>query len=713
MKKLLNILFVAFLLLVNVGPLFGQVKRIELGDKLFDQYAYRKAIILYEEALNRNSTNWELYAKLGDCYYYLSDTKKALENYDTYFNKVGNQNKKDFDKALLLRYAVCLNNDGRTSESIEIYKKLGEKVEPKAETDLIDISQSKLERLTAINSDSSDFGTFIYKNTLYFSSTRKNPEKEKRLNKKLYKWNEEPFLDIYEAVIDENNESLSMKPVNSNIYSLKNINTIAHEASVALTKNGDTMYYAGGEVKNNKMVYNKRGAANLKLKRATWDSSLQQWVVSQDTAMNHFDFVNYSIGNPVLSPDYKRLYFVTCAPFSTAQGQTDLYYVNILNGGSSFGKVTSVFGVNTAGRESFPFIASDGTLYFSSDGVYQKTKSDSSKDLGLGLLDIYKVENLDNVIQKFEHDLAQAKTVNDSTEINKKIQNYFEKELVVEHLKNPFNSEWDDFAFFIEKPKDGKNEVYAYFSSNRDGDIRNDDIYRTKVKIESYKNIKVDVTDSLSQKLIGNAFVDLFDSEGKLLKTVQDSTGSYQFKLKVGEDYKVRGYADRYNQDFKTFNSKVIEDPIVLKLKPIPCEFSISNIEFRFNKDTLDINVSADSLELKKLDDLITILMTNRDINIKIESYTDSRGPAAYNLDLSERRAKTTRQYLIEQGVYENQIISAKGFGENCPIVSDIKINELTTNVQREAAHAKNRRSRFILDCQEVLEGCQTPVQNN
>lgn len=717
MKNSINILLVVFLFLANVGSLFAQEKRIELGNKLFDQYAYNKAIILYEEALDRKSTNWELYAKLGDCYYFLSDTKKALDNYDKYY-KASIENKVDINNALLLRYAVCLHGEGRTTESIAIYKKLGESVKQKEKSDLINSSLTNEEPLTSINSDSSDFGTFIFKNTLYFSSTRKNPEKEKRFNKRLYKWNEEPFLDIYEAKIDENNGSISMSQTDSKSSSLSNINTIAHQGSVTLTKKGDTMYYSSGDVKNNKLVYNNRGTSNLKLKRATWDSSINKWVVKKEDsiAMNYFDIGNYSIGNPALSPDNKRLYFVTCAPFSEAQGQTDIYYVNILNKGKKFSKVTSVLGVNTAGRESFPFIASDGTLYFSSDGVQNIKQSDNIKELGLGLLDIYKVENLDNIIQKYETEISQTKDSIEIKDMTNKLGSYLENELKVEHLKGPFNSEMDDFAFYIDKTNlDSNSETYAYFSSNRSGGLRNDDIYRAKVKIEQFKTIQVDVKDASTEQLMGNALIDLIDSEGKLLETAQDSTGLFEFKVLDGEQYRIRGYASRYYDDLKEFNSSEVKDHLVLKLKPYPCLVSINyegfesinQIEFEFDIDS--INNEAKNTLSKVLD----LLLTNRDMKIKIESHTDSRGSNESNIVLSTRRAINTKNYLIKEGVYESQIDSAIGYGEERPCFTDEDIKNMPIE-KREIAHKKNRRSHFIIvGCEDNTPICPEIDPNN
>jgi hypothetical protein len=237
--------------------------------------------------------------------------------------------------------------------------------------------------------------------------------------------------------------------------------TPAHEASVAII-NDNTMYFSGGTVnRKNKIDYNKRGVSNLKLQKAMLKD--HKWVLDVE-GTKQLDFLNlenYSVGNPAFSPDNKRLFFVSCAPYPDAKGQSDIYYTDIMVDGS-FGPVKNVPGINTGGRESFPFVSSDGTLYFSSDGFY-------NYELGLGLLDIYKVENINKVIQ-----IAEEASNN-----NQQI------EIVVEHLEAPFNSPKDDFAFFIEKPNGINSVAYAYFSSNREHPEAqcDDDIYRVRLSV--------------------------------------------------------------------------------------------------------------------------------------------------------------------------------------------------------------------------------------
>jgi outer membrane protein OmpA-like peptidoglycan-associated protein len=384
--------------------------------------------------------------------------------------------------------------------------------------------------------------------------------------------------------------------------------------------------------------------------------------------MEFFDFENFSIGNPTLSPDNKRLFFVTCAPFPEAMGHTDIYYVDIMDDGT-YGNFKYIPGINTSGRESFPFISSEGTLYFSSDGIYDDKPS-------LGLLDIYKVEDIDQVMKK-------------------------EKEAKIIHLGSPFNSVMDDFAFFMNVPEDyDECEANAYFSSNRQGGMGEDDIYRVKVK----RNIAVKGTikDKKTGDYIKDAMVELIDSTGMVIKTVRvDSTGIYNFKVECDKNYNIRGSMSRYEDDLRKYNSANAKNNINLELMPFPCEISINHIEFAL--DSANIRLDAQNA-LSKLKD---ILISNPEIKIRIESYTDSRGPAKYNLDLSERRAQNTKLYLINAGVNEIQITSAKGFGEKCLIVSDEELRNLSTVNERNEAHQKNRRSLFILNCKEGFEGCQ------
>ncbi len=664
----------ALIFFINCGVLFGQELWLEFGDKYFDQFAYEKAIKLYKGALERGAKNPKILEKIGDCYYFISDPESALDYYEDYKTK-GNQ---ELSETFLWRYALCLQSAGKPKNQVlDAFKAYYQKVDKPFNINMADSLTNSVEpEKLDINTEYSDFGAFIHKDKLYFSSSRKKSKKRK-FNKNLYKWNDQPFLDIYGAMMDSMTNAIRLiLPEDS---TLTKINTIAaHEGSIAITKNGQTMYYSASNTVNGKLVYNKNGTSNLRLKRASWDPSSNKWVVTakDSLAMKHFDFDNYSVGNPSLDLTDQRLYFSTCAPYTEAQGRGDIYYVDIIND-STFGPITPIPGINTEGRETFPHISPDGSLFFASNGVHNGR-------LGFGLLDIYCVRDIDKVLNN--------------------------KNKTIEHLNWPFNSEKDDFAFFLDVPNG--DEQYAYFSSNRDGEEDNDDIYRVNWKAYNpqpkIRTIEILTINSETKELLGNASIDLLDSEGKLEKTLQLSEGSIKLEVEAGKAYNLRGFAKKYFDAIGKIDSASEETKIVLRLKPIPCLVSINyedfesmnQIEFEFNIDS--INEDAKAVLSKILD----LLLTNRDMKIKIESHTDSRGSNELNLQLSNRRALNTKAYLMKEGVYESQIESAIGFGEEKPCFTDEEIQNMPIE-KRETAHMKNRRSHFIiLNCEDNTPIC-------
>jgi len=221
------------------------------------------------------------------------------------------------------------------------------------------------------------------------------------------------------------------------------VNTDFHEASVAITNDGKTIYFTRDNLnKRDRLDYDKEGTTHLKIFKASLDNGT--WSNIEELPFNS---ENFSVGHPALSPDNKQLYFVSDRfpkDFQKLEiknngnnkgadiNDTDIYVVDILENGNKYSTPLNLgSSINTNGREMFPYIAKDSTLYFSSDGY-----------LNLGLLDIYKSDIIKN---------ANAKPKN---------------------LGAPFNSNADDFAFFINSDTDS-----GYFSSNREGGKGNDDIY--------------------------------------------------------------------------------------------------------------------------------------------------------------------------------------------------------------------------------------------
>ena len=344
-----------------------------------------------------------------------------------------------------------------------------------------------------------------------------------------------------------------------------------------------------------------------------------------------------------MSPDNKKLYFVSDR--EGGLGETDIYFVD-LNEDGTYGEPQNLGpGVNTLGREMFPFIAKDNTLYFSSDG-----------NVNLGLLDIYKSDFLKN----------------GSTE--------------VENLAAPFNSGYDDFGFYINE--DGET---GYFSSNREDGKGNDDIYSFK-RYECEQVVKGVVRNTDTNDPIPDATIQKIDSTGKVLEEfTSDENGEFSFNVECDDSYTILGKKTDYKDDFKNIttdkeNNK--EHNIELNLVPLIKDDQIVINPIFFDFDKWNIRTDAQY----ELENIVDVLREHPDMIIKIESHTDSRGSDKYNMKLSDRRAKSTREYLESREIEATRIESAIGYGESQ------LLNKCSNGVKcSDEEHQLNRRSYFYI----------------
>ncbi|NNK76453.1 MAG: OmpA family protein, partial [Maribacter sp.] len=131
-----------------------------------------------------------------------------------------------------------------------------------------------------------------------------------------------------------------------------------------------------------------------------------------------------------------------------------------------------------------------------------------------------------------------------------------------------------------------------------------------------------------------------------------------------------------------------------------PCEFESKGIIFSFDKMDITPDTAAE------LEPFIQGMMVNPEIKIRIETHTDSRGSSEYNLEMSQRRSNSLRDYFISRGISAARIVAAIGMGEMRACMSDQDIAALPTRQEREVAHAKNRRTRIIIEGCEDLQDC-------
>ncbi len=444
--------------------------------------------------------------------------------------------------------------------------------------------------------------------------------------RKNYGWNEEPFLDIYTATLGDGGNFSEATPITE-------LNSQYHDGPVTITKDGNTIYFSSDSFREK--LFEKDKENKLKLGRNNLYTATKSGDKWGNIKPLPFNSKEYSLSNPSISRDGKTLYFSSNMPGSL--GGVDIWKVAV-NGDGSFGAPENLGSkVNSEGNESFPFIADDNkTLYYSSAGKQ-----------GLGGLDVYKV------------DLS-----NGSEAVN---------------MGKPINSEKDDFAFTFNKEKNR-----GFFSTNRNG---NDDIFgATPICGVDVMTI---VSNAKTGAILADAKVSILDSKKNVISTeTTNSKGEVNFRVECDKDYTIQASKDGFEgNSFPVGKSKGPEAKIEAKLQPIDVivtetEIILNPIYFEYDKS----NITQEGAF--ELDKLVQVMKNNSNMVIFAKSHTDNRGSDVYNLSLSERRAKSTVQYVLSKGI-EASRIEGKGFGE-----SELKVQctECT-----EEQHAQNRRSEFMI----------------
>ena len=445
--------------------------------------------------------------------------------------------------------------------------------------------------------------------------------------RKEYGWNEEPFLDLYRA--DYNADGTI-----TNAATVSGLNSQYHDGPLSITADGNTVYFASDSFREKEFERDRKN--RLKLGKNNIYKAGKNGDSWGNISSLPFNSADYSTANPSVSRDGKTLYFSSDMPGSL--GGVDIWKVSIEADGT-FGTPENLGPmVNTGGNDSFPFIADDNTtLYYSSNGKP-----------GLGGLDVFRV------------DLSKG---TDAVNLGK-----------------PVNTEKDDFSFSFDKEKN-----LGFFASNRTG---NDDIYAA-TPICGVDLIAV-VTDARTTQVLAGAKVSIVDDRRNVISTeTANERGEVSFRTESGKAYTLQASHPGYESGtFPIASQNGGERRIEAPLQPsenivTEKEVLLKDNYFEFDKH----NITREGAF--ELDKLIEALKANPAMVIMVKSHTDNRGSDAYNMNLSDRRARSTVQYVRSKGI-EASRISGKGYGETEPKV------DCGANCTEEQ-HAQNRRSEFLI----------------
>ena len=605
----------------------AQNKDTKKADALFDRLAYTEAIEAYTSLIEKGKADKYVYARLAESYAILGDSKNAV----SFYKRAVKGKNTSLTPELMYNYAQALKATGNTTAYKEWMTKFAQ-AKPNdsrsttflSNPDYLSDLLSREPKYTVTNAGGlntrySDYGGTIQSNTLYFASARNTDRKRHSLN-------DQPFLEIYTATIDGSK-------MGSATLLEGDVNTKYHEGTAAISPDGMRMYFDRNDYYEGDLDKDDNGVNQINLYSAEKVGGI--WTNVQSAPFNSDAF---STGHPALSPNGKTLYFSSDQP--GGKGGADLYMVSI-NDDGSFGTPVALRGpINTEGTEAFPFIAQDGTLYFSSDA-----------HMGLGGLDVFMA------------------TANGSNSFGR-----------VENVGPGVNSSSDDFAISI-----NLDEETGFVSSNREGGKGSDDIYI----LGKLPPCDVDVALTIENPEgvgLDKAMVTVTNvTENTSESDTATTTGKYLFSSQCSREYTITASAEGYEDATQTIivGKSNITRTITLQPEPVvtDTEVILNPIYFDFDKSNIRPSAAAE------LDRLVNVMNKYPEMVISAESHTDIRGSDTYNKALSQRRADSMRDYVVSRGI-DSSRISSIGKGETEPAV--------TCGMEcTEEEHQLNRRSVF------------------
>jgi len=622
LKRVFCIVFCFFALAT-----YSQSSKTKKAHKLFASKAYIQAAELYEELTESNDS---ITLNLADCYYFNGLMDKAAKHY---FKVFQNPYKK-IPNSYYFKYAHALygiDNIEVADSIMSIYT--SNKIETPLYLENLENAVPYLYDVQLIKSGNipGDFALNYYDKKVSFASLRKSTSRK-------YKWNEEPYLDIYIADFKEdgNLENIEELPTS--------INTNTHESNAVLSSDGHTLYFS--RTNNKRTEINDIKIATVKLYKAIkvdgeWDD-----IEELPFSSNH-----YSVMHPALNTTNDKLYF--SSDMEGGHGSFDIYYVNIKSDSTYSEPINLGSKINTRHREQFPFISKDTTLYYSSNGLQ-----------GLGGLDIFMCE-FDEEAKKW------------NTPLN---------------LGNTINTGKDDFSFVV-----NSDENTGFLSSNRSG---KDNLY-TFLRKDKNRSVLIEgtVKDLHSQEILPNTTITLFDENNNAVDSIKvDTNGRYKFHIKPFKTYKIEGFKPLYIPkavDFDTDDSGKIELNIELELESYDdaedivyekdgyVYIQLENIYFELDKWNIEPQAAS------TLNVLIDLMKKYPRMEVQLGAHTDTRSSYEYNLKLSDNRANSALEYIISKGINQSRL-TAIGYGETQLLV------DCGDNCSEEE-HSINRRCEFII----------------
>lgn len=632
-----NIKFICIVFVLLSTSVFGQTAKQKRAERQFNNFSFVKAINTYEKLIDTSFNKYYAVRKLADAYIMLRQPEKALPIYE----KVVEQ--ENVPSEYFLYYAQTLRANGEYEASkkwMKRYRDAGNSEDSRVKSffdnedlasAIFNASEKNTLRKLNFNSKYNDFGAVTLNDNIFYTSSRDEGVSVKRI----YAWDQQPMLDLYQVPV----ESGSVE----NVIKVKgDVNSIHHDGPATFSADGTKMYFSRNNYFENKKIVDDKGVMNVGIYSA--DLVNGEWKNVQPTNLNSPNYIAY---HPSLSKDGKTLYFASDMP--GGYGGTDIYVCTVNNG--ALGKPTNLGAiVNTEGNETFPFIhQEEGTLYFSSDG-----------HVGYGLMDVFAT-----------------------------VKNEIDQIVNVINLGEPINSKKDDISYFLSD--DG---LRGFIASNRKGGVGGDDIYAfTRIPPLTLKG---QIFDAANGEPVADAKVVLARKNNEeIAYFITGKDGYYEHLIERDKEFVLKGSKAKYKDVSASFNSNGLEKErelvvnLNIPLAPIEDVVILADLGIiYFDLDKSNIRPDA----AKELDKVVALMNKYPGMVIRLESHTDSRADDNYNMNLSQRRAKSTYDYIISKGIAKERIPKYRGFGESQ------LVNKCSNGVKcSEEEHQLNRRTEFVI----------------
>ncbi len=697
----------------------GQRLQERMADRYAEVFDFPKVAAIYENLDAKGKADAADLRRLAITYRKMGDSKGAEGAYRRLIN-VGGRTSDD-----LLAFADQLRANGKYNEALIQYEAVIKErpddaraaaylASPGLFGRLKRDSTSSTIRKVPINSPQADLGMAILDELLLFSSARGEGVGGNRT----YVWDDEPYLNLFSALLkgETAEEPMVMR---------KDINSRYHDGTVTYDSLAKRMYFTRNNVHYGVTTTNQRGELNLGI----YFTDVVEGEFGQPEwgALIPFDHndPDHNYGHPSISPDGRLLLFVSDRP--GGHGGTDIWYSENL--GNQWGVPVNMGPrVNTSANEMFPMLSRDSTLYFSSAG-----------HPGLGGMDIFRSRltrdgpgNVFNMgyplnTQHNDHGLI---LINDTTGFFASDRPgglgsddiygctirpqmiYLAGTVIDKNTREPIEG-----ATILLKDAKGQHIKRYQLETEPGGKFKIDVEYHEKYLLVANKSgyfqqemaiatntdpledilvelVKYDyaaegmVMHAETEEPLDSATVTLTDGRDAVLEQlVTDASGRYQFALIPETDYKIKvDKPDFFKQSVRISTKGKPSSVIYTDFRMIPLKVDqvvrLDNIFYDYNK----FNIRADAAV--ELDKLVGVLEENPTVRIELSSHTDCRGKDAYNMTLSERRAKSAVDYIISKGIAKDRVTS-KGYGKSKPS-EDCKCEQCTDD-----EHQRNRRTEF------------------